>query len=295
MKLRYGARNVGIGGLSILATFFVQATVGLSADPTTVHKQETVYERVLKSGRIRAVYVVDPPALIEERNRSKISGIFAEAIAATGKNLGLKIEWVGRVDWDSMIDGLLTDRYDIVVSGIWASSSRGRLVDFSIPLFYSPVGVYVRKDDSRFGNNLKAINAVGTRIATIAGEMSDVIAQLQFPEAQRIALPETAALTVKLGTVAAGKADVTFASWLTGYEFVKNHPGTVKNIAARRPLRVFGNAMMFRKGQGEFASMLNTALQELLDQGFIDELIDKYEPSPGVYYRVAYPYRRVRQ
>jgi hypothetical protein len=36
--------------------------------------------------------------------------------------------------------------------------------------------------------------------------------------------------------------------------------------------------------------MLNTALLELLQTGYIDRLIDKYEPEAGVYYRVARPY-----
>jgi ABC-type amino acid transport substrate-binding protein len=259
--------------------------------PTVQGTQETVYSRVIKSGKIRCAYVIYPPGLIKDPNSGKISGIAAETVEEAGKNLGLQIEWTEEVGWGSMIEGLETDRYDLVVSGIWPNASRAKLVDFSTPLYYSGIGVYVRQNDSRFDETLKGLNAQGIKISTIDGEMSDIIARNQFPSAGRISLPQNADVSQLLLNVSQGRADLTFVEPYIADQFLKNNPGTIKNIVEQKPIRVFGNTVMFKRGQMEFKSMLDTTFEELINSGFVDSLVDRYETSPNIFYRRSFPYR----
>ena len=104
---------------------------------------DVVYDRVIESGKIRCAYVVYPPSCIKDPNTGKLSGIMVDVIREMGKRLGLEIEFTEEAAWGSMIEGLQTDRYDLVVSGIWPNASRSKLVDFSTPLYYSPIGIYV--------------------------------------------------------------------------------------------------------------------------------------------------------
>ncbi len=253
---------------------------------------EEVYERVMKAGKIRCAYVVYPPSCIKDPNTGKLSGIVVDAVRTLGKNLELDIDFTEEVAWGSMIEGLQADRYDLVVSGIWPNASRARLVDFSAPLYYSAIGVYVRKGDDRFTDDWKAIDSPQVKIATVDGEMSDIIARTQFPRAKRDSLPQLADVSQLLLEVATRKADVTFVEPYFGYEYLKNNPDTVKNIAADRPIRTFGNTVMFRRGQATFKAMLNTALEEMINTGVVDRLLGQYEPRPGLFYPTAYPYRR---
>ena len=87
------------------------------------------------------------------------------------------------------------------------------------------------------------------------------------------------------------KVDVTFVEPFFGAGFMKSNPGPLKNIALQRPIRVFGNTMMFKRGETEFKQMMNSAFEELLNQGYVDDLISKYEPFPGAFYRAQQPYR----
>jgi len=228
---------------------------------------------------------------MKDPNTQKITGICVETLEAAAKNLGLKVQWSEEVGWGTMIEGLQTNRYDLVCSGIWPSSTRARLVDFSTPLFYSGIGAYGRPNDTRFAGNLAAVNAPSVKIATIDGEISDIISRTDFPSAQKISLPQLSDVSQLLLNVATGKADVTFVETYTAYQFLKSNPGTIKNVVAEKPIRVFGNTVMFRRGQSEFKAMLNTAFEELLNSGYVDRLIDRYEPRPGTFYRVNYPYR----
>jgi len=75
---------------------------------------------------------------------------------------------------------------------------------------------------------------------------------------------------------------------------MKNNPGVMENIASETPLRVLGNAYMFRPDEGQFKQMINVAIEDLINSGFVDDVLDKYEPFPNTFYRVALPYRIVK-
>ncbi|MBI4534037.1 MAG: amino acid ABC transporter substrate-binding protein [Candidatus Melainabacteria bacterium] len=251
----------------------------------------SVYDRVIKSGQLRCAYVMYPPACIKDPNNGQLSGVFVEAVEALGKNLGLKVQWTEEVGWGSMIEGLETNRYDIIGSGVWPNSNRARVVGFSKPLFYSAIGAYVRPDDTRFSKDLASINSLTVKIATIDGETAEVIARNKFPKAQRISLPQLSDVSQMLLNVSQHKADVAFVEAYTAHQFLNANPKSVKNALLSEPVAIFGNCLMFKRGQSELKSMLDTALDELIDTGFIDKLLDKYEPEPGLFFRVARPYQ----
>jgi hypothetical protein len=91
--------------------------------------------------------------------------------------------------------------------------------------------------------------------------------------------------------VTGNHADLLFAEPYYGYEYLRNNPGTVRNIAVAQPIRVFGNCYMFHRGEWQLKHMLDVAIQDLLNSGFVDEVIRRYEPAPGTFYRVAKPFR----
>lgn len=287
--------------VSLVLTAFLASTTltgclpNTNSNQNTVQSQESLYDKVIKAGKIRCGYVVYPPGLVKDPNTGKLSGIFVETVEEAAKNLNLQIEWTEEVGWGSMIEGLETNRYDAICSPVWANSSRAKIADFSVPLFFSGIGVYVRQNDNQFNNNLKSLNSENVTIATIDGEMSDIIATSQFPKAKRVSLPQTSDVSQLLLNVAQGKADVTFVEPYFGANFLANNKNTAKNIAIQRPIRVFGNTLMFRRGQTEFKAMLDVALSELINQGFVEELVKQYEPAPNTFYLPAFPYQTPRQ
>ncbi|EKD75924.1 MAG: extracellular solute-binding protein family 3 [uncultured bacterium] len=244
---------------------------------------------VLANGEIRAGYVVDPPAMIKDPNTGELSGIFYDTLEAAGKNLDLKINWVEEAGWSTMIEGLTAGRYDIIVTDLWPNAARAKNIDFTIPLYYSTIGVYTRPTENRFAD-LTSINSPDITVAIIDGEMSAFIAQANFPQAKVISLPQDTPVSQLLLNVTTNKADVTFAQPAIAEEFLANNPGSVKNISKDNPIRSFGNTMGVPKNQAGFTSMLNSALEELLNNGKIDQLINQYEKYPGSFYPVAKPY-----
>jgi len=251
----------------------------------------SVYDRVLESGKIRAAYIVYPPGSYKDPNTGDLSGVFIDALNQVGKDLELEVEWTEEVAWGTMIEGLLSDRYDIVGNGIWETPGRGKVVDFTIPLFYSGLGVFVRSDESRFDKDTQAANSSDVKIAVIDGEISELMAKTKFPKAKPVSLGQISDVSQMMLNVSQGKADVAVIEPYIGYEYMQENPGALKNVAQAQPIAVFGNSMMFRDNQPQFESMLNTALQSQLNGGNISALMEKYIPEDGLMYSVAFPYR----
>lgn len=274
------------GITSALVTRSARGSVASGGSPT-----ESAYQHILRTGTIRCGYVTYPPGLMKDANTGKLTGIFVDAINTVGANMGLKVEWAEEVGWGSMIEGLQANRYDLICSPVWANSTRGKLADFTVPLFYSGIGAYVRSDDHRFDNDPTKMNAPSVTVATVDGEMSSIIARQDFSRARQDSFPQLADVSQLLLEVTTKKADVTFVEPYIAELFLKSHPGAVRNVVADRPLRIFPNTMMLRKSDAALKSMLDTALLELINAGTVDESLRRYSPTATTFYPLAFPYR----
>jgi len=251
----------------------------------------SLYSRVMTSGKVRCSYLVYPPYCLKDPNTGKLSGMFVEVMEEVGRRLGLKVIWSEEVGYESLFEGLHTDRYDVFAGGLWPSSARGKVADFSKPIFFSCVRAYGRRNDGRFIKNLPAINSPDVKIAVIDGAMEDLIARADFPKAKRLSLPQLSPFSQNLLNVASGKADVTFAEPGIVRIFQRDNPGALRELAPNKPLRIFGNAFVFKLGEDKFKSMFDTVLTELINDGTVERLLTKYEPGPGVFLRTALPYQ----
>jgi ABC-type amino acid transport substrate-binding protein len=269
--------------------------LGLSAcqDEKSERTQASAYDRVMKTGVIRAAYLVYPPALMKDTATGKMSGISVDTLETIASNLGLKVEWTEEVGWGTMIEGLSADRYDIMGLPVWANPTRGKLTTLSKPIYYSGIGIYVRADDKRFtlaDGKWDAINAPDIRIATIDGETGDVIARARFPKAKRISFPQTTDITQLFLEVANNKADVFFAEPYVALQYYKHNPKNIVNIAEKSPIETLGNVYMMKANEFQFKHMMDVALEDLMNRGFIDEELAKYEGG-DTFYKVALPYQ----
>ena len=251
----------------------------------------SVYDRVVSSGTIRACYVVYPPASIKDPNTGKLSGVFVETLNKAAENMGLKVDWNTEVGWGDMIEALNSSKCDIIGSPAWSNSTRGKSAEFSQPVYYSAINAYVRASDNRFNGDITVANNASYKLATIDGETSQLIASRQFPKAQTLQLPQLTDVSQMLLNVVDGKADMAFLEPTVANAYIKNNPGKVKNVSITKPVVIYGNVMLIKKGEFTFKSAIDNAIIELLNNGYVDSVINNYEKDyPGGFYRVAVPY-----
>ncbi|MEM7476320.1 MAG: ABC transporter substrate-binding protein [Planctomycetota bacterium] len=259
---------------------------------TAIPGSSDAFEQILDSGKLRVAYVNYPPGCSVDSATGEVSGIFIDILEEIATGASLELEWVEEVGWGTMIQGLDANRYDLIASPVWANPARGKLATLSQPVYYSGIGVWVRPDDERFdgSDGWDELNAPGVRIAAMDGSTPEVIARTQFPDAELVSYPDLAGEPQLFLDVVAGKADVFFAEPSQGLAFLENNPGKLVNVAVENPIRVFPNVYMTRAGEFRLRDMLNVSLMDLQNRGVVDEILERYEESGKLFYRVATPF-----
>ncbi len=259
---------------------------GASADP-----DKEAFGRIMAERRVRCGYVVAPPHVIKDPTTGRLTGIIPDALTAAASNIGYKVDWVEEVGWGTMIEGLNSNRYDMVCTAVWPSGVRAQFAEFSEPLYYSGIGVYVHSNDLRFDKSLDGVNSPAVTIATSDGEISQIIGEQLFPKARKLSLPQLSDNSQLPLNVDQGKADVTFTEAYTGAQYMAAHPGRLKNVRAENPLRVYANTILFHKGATDLKRVFDVAFDEILNSGQIEQITKKYAPQSGAFYQRQFPYR----
>jgi len=278
--------------ISLFSVFLSSCNLSNNRDVNNP-KEEKVIERVLKTKKIRAAYTIYPPGCMKDKDTGRLYGIFVETLEKVGKELDVEIEWTEEVGWGTQIEGLNTNRYDMMGSSVWANPKRAKLTYLSTPLYYSPISVFVRLEDKRWDGltDWSILNDPAIKISTIDGGTGEVIVRNNFPNATKVSLPQLTEFSQSFMDVVHKKADLLFLEPFYGHKFLESNPNSIKDIAKNNPIRVFGNCYMFKQGEDEFQNMINTIIEDLHNSGFIESLIKKYEEYPNTIVRVVKPYK----
>jgi polar amino acid transport system substrate-binding protein len=250
-------------------------------------------DRVLETGVLRAGYVPYPPSLSVNPGATEFSGISHDVLSQIAGNLGVTLRYTEEVGWGSMIEAVESGRVDIIATAIWPTAARAKHADFTNAFFFSTVRSYGRVADDRFDHNLESLNSPGVRIAVIDGEMAATIASSDFPQAEQLQLTQLSDVSQLLLEVGTGKADVTFIEPAVANQFMAKNPGLVRMIEAP-PVRVFPNVFLVKKGDTGLRDTLNIALSELLNSGYVDRVLSRYQTGPRDFARLAQPYADTR-
>lgn len=238
-------------------------------------------DNLFANNTINVGYISCPPGFIVDPNTKEKSGIFNDVLVEIAKRNNLTINYKEEVAWATMIETLNLDRVDLIASPVWATPERKANADFSRPVFFSPIGVFVRIDDNRFDNDLSKINNPKVKIAALDGEINYYIAKKDFPLAELKPLPNNVDLTQLYLEVQTKKKDVVFADPMFVYEYMEKNPNQLKNIAAKTPIRNYPDSYMYKKGNAKIGEFLNVEIDKLLKDGTIDKIIGKYIPFEG--------------
>lgn len=284
---------------SILLLSLYLFVVALGISSCSVHsnglsnaRKESLYDRVLASGKIRAAYGIYPPFCMKDPNFRRMSGIGVDALELVAKKLGLTIEYTEEVGWGSMVEGLQANRYDIIACPLWTNPSRARVAWFSKPLCFHPVFAYARKGDKRF-QRIENINSPRITTSSIDGTTEDLIAHTDFPNAKHLTMPQLTDISQSFLNLTSKKADIVLAEPGFASRFMKTNPNTIENIDPMSPLRIYSVCYIFKRGESEFKAMLDTVLDEVINSGEMERIIRKYETNKNAIFLVAKPYQAI--
>lgn len=265
----------------------------VSSQPSAaVATKPSAYDRIKSSNTIKCGYAPHTGFLEKDPNTNQLSGPFYDFVNALGKQLDMKVEWAMEVPWSDIVSSLTAEKFDLFCNGIYPNSARAREIDFTRPIYYNAVYAYARMGDTRFDNNLAALNDPSMKVSAPDGYTAMVIANTDFPKASIFGLPQMSSDADMFEVVATGKADATFLDNYAASQYIANNPGKVRQIPSARPVRVFPIGLALNAGEDKLRQMIDTATGELLNAGVVEQILQKHEKFPGVYLRIAPDYER---
>lgn len=261
----------------------------LLALPALAAEKEPVYDRVMRTQTIRCGYGLWDVYLNKDPNTGKMSGIFYDYVETLGKNLSLKIEWVEEVGWGDYITSLVNDRIDAYCTATSWNAERARQVDFITPIFFMGSSIFVKNGDTRFDNNLALLNKEDITLAMVEGDIYSKISNAEFPKAKKQELPQLATPAELFMAVSTGKANAAIMETTSGLAFMEHNPGKLQMVKLDAPFRISPVSISVKGGEFRFQRMLEIATVEMLNDGVIAKILNKYDPKGTNRFEIASP------
>ena len=278
-----GVAVVAVGASALTTTLMPRRQ---AAPAVAQAKEESVYDRVMRTRTLRCGYFIEAPFTRVDANTGARSGIAHDLAEKLGKELGLKVEWTQEVNFATLAEDLSSGRYDAVCASVFVLPRSGR-TDYTRPYTYVPVHGYVRTSDARFDKPFNTIDWSQARIGGLDGEGATTAAQKLLPQARFDILPQSSQISDMLAAVAAGKTDIGFVLPSVYQSFSKGNPNVLKEAALDRPLYTYAVAFALPAGQPAFKDMLDNVILQLTVSGELQAIIGQYDPG-DLFIRPAY-------
>ena len=254
-------------------------------------QSDAAFNRVIKTGVLRCSYINYVPYFWVDAKTGQMQGVFYELTKRIAELANLEIVWTPETNFSTLAADLQAGRFDVFCGGLWPEINQSKVLTYSLPSFYSGLGVYVRADDHRFDHNFHKLNNPECKIATLDGEMSQIVQLSDFPKAMVLSLPSSANIADLSLSVYMRKADATIIEKSVANEFMLQHPNSLRDLTNESPIRLFENSFAFAKGEQKLKEMFDVAVKELIFGGTVEKHLQKYEKAKGDFYRLALPYR----
>lgn len=253
--------------LALMMVFALAACGGNTEETTTGDKtasdSKAEFETVEKGKLIMATNAEFPP--YEYYEGEKIVGIDAEVAALIAEKLGLELE-IEDVAFDSIIPGVQQGKYDMGMAGMTIDEDRIQKVNFSTS-YAKGVQVVIVKS----GSDIKTLDDIeGKEIGVQQGTTGDMYATGDYGE-EAITRYENGAVAVE--ALKKGKVDCVI---------IDNEPAKAY-VAANEGLEILDTeytnedyAICFAKDNTELQKAVNDALEELIADGSLQKIVDKY-------------------
>jgi polar amino acid transport system substrate-binding protein len=261
--------------LSVVAAY-ATATFAVKHNVVSAVAKETRLEQIKRTGVLRCGYATWPPFLTKDPNTGEISGLNHDLVEEMGRQLKIKIEWVGEVASGQMLADLAMNRYDMICTIYGLTPGRAREASFTSPFVYLPINMYVRKDDTRFDQDFDLANKPEIKFASLDGEFSSIGAAENFPASTKVSVPQLSTPADLFMSVETKKADAVLQDPFVFEEYNKKNPGVLRP-AGNKVLRALACGMPIPANEAALKDTLDTTIAYLQDSGFIEKLMKKYE------------------
>ncbi len=256
----------------VLALLMLISTSVFAADMNLW--QQSTLNKIIQKGEL--VVGLEPGYMPFEMKdkKGRIIGYDVDMAKKMAKELGVKVKFVPTA-WDGIIAALVTEKFDIIISGMTLSQQRNLKVNFADP--YIVVGQTVLMTKALKGKvkSAKDLDNAKYTVVTKLGTSADMAVK-KFYKKAKVRTFDTEADAVS--EVLNGKADAFVYDQPYNVLFMADK-GKGKLIHLDTPLTYEPLAWAIRKGDPDFLNWLNNFLRQIKEDkvvNFHDNLYKKW-------------------
>lgn len=237
--------------LSMLAVPALAQTGTATQLPAATRPNTDTMAVIRRKGTLDVGLSVFVPWVMRDKN-GELVGYEVEVARKLADDLGVELK-LHPVGFNGILEDLNNGRFDIIITGIYATPERALQANFTEALNYSKIELLANHDKNP-GNDLDDYNDANVTIGFVAGTVYGEIAARKFPKAKTKAFDQEADL---YKAVADGEITAAIASTPGPEIAVKLYDKKVK-VALTEPLDELGETFAIRRGDGDFLNYLNT-------------------------------------
>ena len=262
------------GMVAVLFSFFMVSTAVFGADIELAKK--STLESILKKGELRVGFEAGYMPFEMTNKKGGFVGFDIDMAKEMAKSMGVKFVPVNTA-WDGIIPSLITDKFDIIMSGMTVTQERNLKINFANP--YIIVGQSILINNKHMGkiNSYKDLNDPKYVVTSKLGTTGEQAVKRLIPKCTYKSFetePEAALEVVN------GKADA-FVYDLPYCVVFMAQQGAGKLVFLDKPFTFEPLAWGVRKGDPDFLNWLNNFLNQIKNDGRYERIYNKWIKSTG--------------
>lgn len=260
-----------VRGFKRLALAAGVAAVGLllTACGSNSSSSKGNYTSELKQSKQLTVGLEGTYAPYSYRKDGKLTGFEVDLSKAVAKKMNLKANFVP-TKWDSLIAGLGSSKYDVVLNNIAETPERKKSYIFSTPYIYSRYALITKSGDKTIN---KLADVKGQKLAEGTGTNNEALAKKLGAKT----VP-SGDFTMSLALIRQGRVKGTINAREAWYAYAKSN--SIKGLdyhqvsdSQAEPVHI---SAMFNKKDTKLQAKFNKVLQQLRKDGTLTKLSEKY-------------------
>ena len=216
-----------------------------------------------------------PPYEFYDDETGEIVGIDAEVAAAIAAKLGMELEIVD-MDFDSLIPAVANGKIDVVLAGLTVTEERKQNVDFTTSYATGVQVVIVTEDSAITSVDDLFADGAFTTIGVQRNTTGDLYTTWDLEDAGMAAIDRYSKGADAVQALITGKVDCVVIDNEPAKAFVEANEG-LKILDTEYVLEEYAAAM--NKNNPELYESVNKALEELIADGTVKSIIEKYIPA----------------
>ncbi len=258
--------------VAILVAFFMVSTSALGADIELTKK--STLESILKKGELRVGFEAGYMPFEMTDKKGQFVGFDIDMAKEMAKAMGVKFVPVNTA-WDGIIPSLITNKFDIIMSGMTVTQERNLKINFADPYIIVGQTILINKKHTGKITSYKDLNNSEFIVTSKLGTTGEQAVKRLIPKCMYKSFetePEAALEVVN------GKADA-FVYDLPYCVVFMAQQGTGKLVFLDKPFTFEPLAWAVRKGDPDFMNWLNNFLRQIRNDGRYDRIYNKWIKS----------------